>query len=140
MLLHENRAAGSSCRLERNDALGWLHATWTGYVDHAQAVRGAERYLHTARAHPWAYLLNDNTLLRGPRFGSIAWLEQVWVPQAVRLGLRYGVHVLQHNDPMSYGTTHRRNSSGGQFELPLFEHVRDAKEWLHTCQQAAAAT
>lgn len=133
MFLNENRdAASSACLLELDEANGWLRVTWTGYVDHAEAVRGAEGYLHDASACPC--LLNDNTALQGPWSDSIEWLEQVWVPQALRLGLRYVAHVPQHSDPMGYGTTHLRNPSGGQFELQIFAQVADAEDWLRTCQ------
>ena len=138
MFLNENRDVdGSACLLELDETNGWLRATWTGYINHEEAVNGAESYLHAASAHPCAYLLNDNTSMRGPWFDSIDWLERVWVPQALRLGLRYVAHVPQQGDPMGYGTTHLRNPSGGQFELQIFERVADAEQWLRSCQQSA---
>jgi len=141
MFLNENRDAdGSACLLELDEHNGWLRATWTGYVDHAEGVRGAQSYLDVVQQHPCAYLLNDNTGLRGPWFDSIDWLEQIWVPQARSLGLRYIAHVPQRNDPMGYGTTHLRNPSGGQFELQIFEAVADAEEWLRNCQQVEEST
>jgi hypothetical protein len=138
MFLNENRDLdGSACLLEFDDLNGWLRATWTGYIDQAEAVQGAESYLHATSAHPCAYLLNDNTRLRGPWFDSIDWLERVWVPQALRLGLRYVAHVPQQDDPTSYATTQVRNPSDGQFELQIFAQVADAERWLRSCQQSA---
>ena len=91
----------STCALTYDEAERWLRATWRGFVDPAEAQRGAEAYLQYAGQQASAFFLNDNTQLRGPWFDSLDWLAEVWVPQASQLGLRYVAHVLQagrHSD------------------------------------------
>lgn len=82
---------------------------------------------HAAR-HPCAYLLNDNSQLRGPWFESIDWLLHVWVPQAERLGLRYVAHIVQadqHNDIFTHA-----HHVPLPFELQIFQNPEDAYHWL----------
>lgn len=122
----------SSCRLTYDEAHHWLRATWSGYVDPTEAMRGAEAYLRHATRTPSPYLLNDNSHLRGPWFDSLDWLAEVWVPQAVTLGLRYVAHVLQadrHSDVLP-----RRLPASLGFDLQIFHDLADAQHWLQQCQ------
>lgn len=122
----------SSCRLTYEEAHQWLRATWSGYVDPLEAMRGAEAYLRHAARTPSPYLLNDNSQLRGPWFDSLDWLTDVWVPQAVALGLRYVAHVLQtdrHSDILP-----SRLPKSLAFELQIFDNLVDAQLWLRQCQ------
>jgi len=126
----------SSCRLTYEEAHQWLRATWRGYVDPGEAMRGAEAYLQHAARTPSPYLLNDNSQLRGPWFDSLDWLAEVWVPQAVSLGLRYVAHVMQadrHADILP-----RRLPATVPFELQIFDQLVDAQQWLQECKQAAS--
>jgi hypothetical protein len=86
---------GSRCTLTFDEDGPWLRATWRGFVDPAEAMRGAENYLDHAGPFHCPYLLNDNVALRGPWFDSVQWLEQAWLPRALELGLRYVAHVVQ---------------------------------------------
>lgn len=122
----------STCQLTYEPSEGWLRATWRGFVDPVEALRGAEAYLRHAAEQPSPYLLNDNSQLRGPWFDSLDWLAEVWVPQAAALGLREVAHVLQadrHSDilPRSLPATIA-------FQLQIFRTVADAEQWLRQCQ------
>lgn len=126
----------SACALTYNEAEGWIEATWRGYVDVAEAMRGAEAYLQHAAPYPCAFLLNNNYELHGPWFDSLDWLLHVWVPQAARLGLRYVAHLVQadhHTDIIS-----RSPALPLPFELQLFHSEQDAYEWLRSMQQRTA--
>jgi hypothetical protein len=130
MLLNKNTDFGdaSTCSLTYEQAQGWLRATWRGYVDPMEAMRGAEAYLCHAVRTPSAYLLNDNSQLRGPWFDSLDWLAEVWVPQAAQVGLRHVAHVLQadrHSDILP-----SRLPDTLPFELQIFRDVADAQHWL----------
>jgi len=119
----------SSCALSYNEAEGWIQGVWNGYVDQAEAMRGAEAYLQHAILHPSPYLLNDNAGLQGPWFESLDWLLHVWVPQAARLGLRYVAHIVQadqHHDVF----TRRLPGNELPFELQIFDDGQDARAWL----------
>ena len=123
----------STCRLTYEEDHQWLRATWSGYVDPLEAMRGAEAYLQHATRQPSPYLLNDNSQLRGPWFDSLDWLADVWVPQAAQLGLRYVAHILQadrHSDILP-----TRLPDSIPFELQIFRDLADAQSWLQQCQE-----
>ncbi|MDO7845552.1 hypothetical protein Q5H92_04225 [Hymenobacter sp. M29] len=130
-------ADGSRCTLTY-ESDGWLRATWRGFVDMSEALRGADNYLRKLQELRCPYLLNDNVGLHGPWFDSIEWLERIWVPQAVGMGLRYVAHVVQADSLSDTITTHFNGSPVGGFELQIFQRVAEAEAWLRHCQLQAA--
>jgi hypothetical protein len=121
----------STCALSYDEVNHWIRATWKGYVDPMEAMRGAEEYLRQAAHTPSALLLNDNSQLSGPWFESTEWLAHVWIPQAGRLGLRYVAHVLptgQHYDMLTL-----LKPTSLPFELQIFSEIAEAQDWLRTC-------
>ena len=124
----------SACALSYDETEYWLQAVWQGYVDQAEAMRGAEAYLQHATQHPCAYLLNDNSRLMGPWFESLEWLLHVWVPQAERLGLRYVAHIVQADQHHDIFT--RQHHLPLPFELQIFQEVEDARHWLASVRDA----
>jgi hypothetical protein len=134
MLIHDlPDADGSRCTLTFEDNDGWLRATWRGYVDPLEAMRGAEGYLANAAPFYCPYLLNDNVALRGPWFDSVDWLQHAWLPQAQRIGLRYIAHVVQADTQVDVLTLTFPEPLVGAVELQLFHTV--AEHWLRHCQQ-----
>jgi len=131
--LHD--ADGSRCTLTYEEQDDWLRATWYGYVDAAEALRGAEQYLAHAGARPCPYLLNDNSRLQGPWFDSVNWLQHVWLPRALHLGLRYVAHVVQADTHADILTLIFPAAVVNVLELQLFHQVSEAEEWLRECQQ-----
>lgn len=127
----------SSCALSYNEAEGWIEATWRGYVDAAEAMRGAEAYLRYAAPQPCSFLFNNNRELRGPWFDSLDWLLHVWVPQADRLGLRYVAHLVQADQHSDLFTD--SSPQPLPFELQLFKDIDDARAWLRAMRQDATA-
>ncbi|OUJ70039.1 hypothetical protein [Hymenobacter crusticola] len=96
MILGALRAVDGSRRtLTYEEQDQWLRATWHGYVDPVEAMSSAEQYLAHAGVRPCPYLLNDNSGLQGPWFDAVEWLQRVWLPQALEVGLRYVAHVVQ---------------------------------------------
>ena len=130
---------GGQCILSLEQPEGWLRATWSGYITPDDALSGASGYL--ARVGPFhnLYLLNDNTDLRGPWFDSLEWLDQVWLPQAIRLGLRYIAHVVQTDTHTDILTLTYPAPITDELELQLFDDVASAQDWLRACQQPLAA-
>lgn len=128
---------GSRCILTYDEANGWLRATWRGFVGMDEALRGADNYLRHLTGLRCSCLLNDNVALQGPWFDSIEWLERVWVPQAVNMGLRYVAHVVQADSLSDTITVSFRGPQVGGLELQIFQQVAEAEEWLRSCQQRA---
>ena len=124
---------GSRCTLTY-DPEGWLRATWRGFVDMGEALRGADNYLRKLAELRCPYLLNDNVELQGPWFDSIEWLEHIWVPQSVGMGLRYVAHVVQADLLSDTITTHFQGPRVGGLELQIFQEVAQAEAWLRHCQ------
>ncbi len=123
------------CTTEFVAAEGWLRTTWQGFISAAEARQGAEGALEALGQVPVPYLLNDNSQIQGPWFDSVAWLEQVWAPQAERMGLRYVAHVAQPHTESDLSNLLAHNPFGDRFEVQLFATVEMAREWLHDCQQ-----
>jgi hypothetical protein len=129
---------GSRCTLTFEEADGWLRATWRGFVTPDEALRGAENYLAHARQFSTACLLNDNVALHGPWFDSLEWLEHIWLPRALELGLRYVAHVVQADTRTDILTLNFPKPLVGIVELQLFDRLTDAEAWLRSCQRNAA--
>jgi len=129
------RSIKDKSMLSLEQADGWLRAVWSGYITTDDAMSGALNYLAQVEPFHTLYLLNDNTSLRGPWFNSVEWLDRVWLPQAVQLGLRYIAHVVQadtHNDILTLACPVPITDV---FELQIFDDVASAQEWLRACQQ-----
>lgn len=124
----------SACALSYDETEHWIQAVWQGHVDQAEAMKGAEAYLQHAIRVPCNYLLNDNSMLRGPWFESLEWLLHVWVPQAERLGLRYVAHIVQADVHHDIFTNHHEVSL--PFDLQIFQNPEDARHWLASVRDA----
>ena len=126
---------GGQCTLSLEQTDGWLRAVWSGYITSDDAMSGAMNYLAQVGPFHTLYLLNDNTSLRGPWFDSIEWLDRVWLPQAVQLGLRYIAHVVQADTHSDILTLTCSVPITNVLELQLFDDVASAQEWLRACQR-----
>jgi hypothetical protein len=103
-------------------------------------MNGASDYLSKVGPFHNLYLLNDNTSLQGPWFKSLRWLNQIWLPQAILLGLRYIAHVVQADTHHDILTLTCSVPITDVFELQLFNDVDSAQEWLRACQRPVDAS
>ena len=81
--------------LEFDPINNWYFANWIGYASPENVKEGALRYLELMKEKPSAFLLNNNQELVGPWEKANDWLENVWIPQARELGLKYMAHILR---------------------------------------------
>lgn len=123
------------CTTEYVPADHWLRTTWRGFISPADAEQGALALLDMLQYGPIDCLLNDNSLVQGPWFDSISWLQQIWVPQATRLGLRHVAHVAQPHTEADLGALLVREPFGNLFDVQLFTDLDEATDWLRACQQ-----
>ncbi|SNR80088.1 hypothetical protein [Hymenobacter mucosus] len=128
---------GSRCTLTFEEDNQWLRATWRGFIDQTEAMRGATNYLEKAVGYSFPYLLNDNVDLHGPWFDSVEWLQNVWLPRALQLGLRHIAHVVQKDTGTDILSVTFPQPVDGDLELQLFHDVAEAEEWLRSCQARA---
>ena len=133
ILRHANGQA--FCTTEYVAAERWLRATWQGVVSPADAEQGALAALEPLAIPQVHYLLNDNSLLRGVWFDSVHWLQQVWAPQAERLGIRYVAHVLQPHTEATLSDVLAHDPFAGKFEIQIFSTVEQATAWLRDCRR-----
>ncbi|PJJ60135.1 hypothetical protein [Hymenobacter chitinivorans] len=139
--LLSNQARHVYCAAQHEPENGWIRLTWSGFVINDDGVQGASSYLRLLQGTPCSRLLNDNSRVTGPWFDSIDWLEHVWAPQVVALGLRYVAHVLPANDFPS--VLPPADTFAGLFELQIFTTVAEAEQWLrsrgaaHSAEQVA---
>lgn len=128
---------GIYCTAQYEPETAWLRVTWRGFVENEDGVRGATASLQLLHEAPCALLLNDNSRVVGPWFDSLDWLERIWAPQAVALGLRYVAHVLPaDNFPAALPPA---DAFAGQFELQIFGTTAEAEQWLRSCRAALRA-
>lgn len=125
----------NTCTNEYDEANHWLRATWRGFITNEDATQGATKTLEVMGETHTPYLLNDNSQIIGPWFDSVEWLERVWVPQALSLGLRYVAHVMQADANADITTVAIRHPERIPFELQIFHQLDEAKEWLKSCQE-----
>lgn len=122
------------CAIRFEPAHQWFRITWHGFVINEDGVEGATAHLKLMQDRPAHLLLNDNSGVTGPWFDSLDWLQRIWAPQVVALGLRYVAHVLPANDFPSVLPPH--DAFAGQFELQIFGTVAEAEQWLTQCRDA----
>lgn len=127
-------SAGAYCAAQYEPDHEWIRVTWRGFVISEDGVQGATAYLQLLQNQPARLLLNDNSGVTGPWFDSLDWLQRIWAPQAVALGLQYVAHVLPANGFPS--VLPPPDAFAGQFELQIFHSVADAEHWLGNCAQA----
>ncbi len=135
---HTDLTDGSSCTLYFEEPTGWLRAVWLGYIDPIEAYNGAERFLQLEQVRHCAFLLNDNSGISGPWFDSMEWLSRVWIPAAVRLGLRYVAHVPQPASLMTETAALAQAHPVEGLDIQVFDTVAEAEQWLHEMQAAMA--
>ena len=116
--------------LDYDQVNNWYFANWIGYASPENVKEGALFYLELMRENPCPYLLNSNQELLGSWDKANDWLQNVWVPQARELGLRYMAHILAPNiaAALSGQDLHRRVD--GNFEMRIFGDIPKAKAWL----------
>ncbi len=127
------------CRTEYIPAEHWLRTNWQGFVAPMDAEQGAAGALEAMRQTPSPYLLNDNSQIQGLWFDSVDWLQQVWVPQATHLGLRYVAHVLQPHTEADLISLLTNDPFANKFNLQLFTTAEEAAVWLRECQRRDAS-
>ncbi|WP_205501934.1 hypothetical protein [Rufibacter psychrotolerans] len=112
----------------------WIHANWIGYPTHDNVAKGAITYLDWMKAKGCSAVLNDNRHLVGRWNQSLDWLEQHWVPYAVKAGLRYWAHLDTPGTFSAESADLLRARVRGKFEVQLFEDQAAAETWLKSKQ------
>ena len=82
------------------------------------------------------FKLNDNTHLSGPWSDSVEWLEQTWLPRAMRAGIKYLAHVASKDSFGEIsGEVMRVSKIGQELYYQMFATKGEALAWLKECQE-----
>ena len=122
--------------LEFDPINNWYFANWIGYASPENVKEGALKYLELMKEKPSAFLLNNNQELVGPWEKANDWLENVWIPQARELGLKYMAHILAPNIAAALSSQDLHRRVDGQFEMRIFGEMEKGKAWLRQNQAA----
>lgn len=113
----------------------WIYNNWVGYVTPENVKQGSLAVLEAFKTYKTPFGLNDNTELVGRWDQSVDWIAQEWMPKAVEAGLRCYALVVDKEAFAAASALEMQNRAEGQFTMRLFEHITEAKEWLHSCAQ-----
>ncbi|WP_207432611.1 STAS/SEC14 domain-containing protein [Sabulibacter ruber] len=116
--------------LDANDQ--WIYANWIGYPTHDNVAKGAFAYLDWMQAKGRSAVLNDNRNLVGRWDNSLDWLEQHWIPYAVKKGLKYWAHLDTTGTFSADSADQLRARVRGRFEVQLFDDQAAAENWLRS--------
>ncbi|NDK55033.1 STAS/SEC14 domain-containing protein [Pontibacter fetidus] len=108
----------------------WIYSDWIGYPMPEYVAEGAIAYLDVLKAHNFSKILNDNRNLVGRWDQSLNWIKEVWLPYAVKSGLKRFAHVT-HADALATGAaTIMQQLVKGHLEMQVFSDLETAKNWL----------
>ncbi|MBC3538387.1 STAS/SEC14 domain-containing protein [Rufibacter sediminis] len=108
----------------------WIHSNWIGYPTHENVAKGAFKYLDWMREKGCTAVLNDNRQLVGRWDQSLDWLEQNWIPYAVKTGLKYWAHLDNLSALSANSADQLQERVKGKFEVKLFDDQTAAESWL----------
>ncbi|KAA9339816.1 hypothetical protein F0P96_04145 [Hymenobacter busanensis] len=120
--------------IEFDAAHGWIYNNWLGVIPSDTVVLGATQVLEVMRETGCHYILNDNRSVVGSWDQANDWIEQQWMPQALRLGLRRFAHVLSPGVFGRVSGEEMLRRVGDRFEMHLFDDVTAAQRWLREAQ------
>ena len=119
-------------RIKADQTENWIYTDWIGYPTPENVARGALAYLDAMKANNFNAILNDNRNLVGRWDQSLDWVRQVWLPYAVKSGLKRFAHIAP-KEAMSTGAAGiMREYLKGKIEMQVFNNLEEAKVWLRS--------
>lgn len=117
-------------KIKTDLADNWVYTDWIGYPTPENVAKGALAYLDTLKANNLNAVLNDNRNLVGRWDQSLDWVKQVWLPYAVKSGLKRFAHVAP-KDALSIGAAViMQEYIKSKVEMQVFSNLEEAKVWL----------
>ena len=123
--------------IEFDQANQFYYNNWQGYQSLEGVMLGANTYLAEMARRPCAFLLNDNTNVRGPWDHAVAWIATDWTPRAMAQGLTHFAHVVSPESFAALSAEAMSASVGTSFYMRIFSNVPDARHWLKEAQRVA---
>jgi hypothetical protein len=117
--------------LEYKKDVNYVYANWIGFVTVDNVIEGASKVLEYFEKTKCPNFINDNRELTGPWKNANDWIETVWTPKALELGLKNFAFVVSSNifGELSAKDLGVRLDSLG-FEMKTFKDFDLAESWL----------
>lgn len=114
---------------EYNSREGWIYNCWIGVISDEIVRKGGEINLGQIERFKTTCILNDNRQLTGNWSESNDWIENEYMPRAIKLGLKYIAHVFSAKFITKFSAVDLSTR-----DLPLifntFDNTYDAENWL----------
>ncbi|MFN8438641.1 MAG: hypothetical protein U0V72_13550 [Cytophagales bacterium] len=127
----KNQTGKVYCTIEYKKDLNYVYANWIGFVTVENVMEGATKVLEFFKTTNCPNFINDNRQLTGPWRNANEWIETVWTPKALELGLKRFAFVVSPNifGELSAKDLGVRLDALG-FEMKSFKDFDEAESWL----------
>lgn len=119
--------------LDYDSANNWIFNDWFGYVTVDNVMQGGLAFLEQMQKYGCRAGLNSNLNLVGPWDKSLPWIEEVWIPQAVRYGLRHYALVVREESFSQESAEGMQALVNGRFDINVLCSIEAAEQWLRKC-------
>ena len=103
---------------------------WQGILAVENVIQGASEVLEVMRETGCRYILNDNRFVIGSWNQANDWIAEIWMPQAIEMGLRRFAHVVPAGMFGISSAEEMQKRVNDRFEMRLFKSNDEAKAWL----------
>ena len=110
----------------------WIYSDWIGYPTPENVAKGALAYLDMLQAHNMNSILNDNRNLVGRWDQSLDWVREVWLPYAVKSGLKYFAHIAPSEALSASAAGIMKEFVKAKVNMQVFNDIETAKAWLRS--------
>lgn len=117
---------------QQND---WIYNNWTGYITPDSVKQGSLAVLEAFEKYNTSFGLNDNREVAGTWDQAVDWIEEVWIPRATALGLRYYAHIVDQDAFAAASAADMLSRVADKFNMRIFDSAVDARQWLQDCKQ-----
>lgn len=107
----------------------YIYANWKGYVTVFQVKEGCQAILEHMTNTGIHKLINDNRELKGTWTQAIRWLDNVFMPQFINIGLEK-IAFIYSNDNSARYSLDRFLEVNDQYVAQTFENLRLAENWI----------
>ncbi|HSI91322.1 MAG TPA: hypothetical protein VK927_09415 [Adhaeribacter sp.] len=107
-------------------------AKWEGFVTKKMLIGGANHALKLLTKTQCPNLLVDHRSIHGTWPDITDWQQNIWLPNAVRAGLKKYAHVACSGSYSVMTAEHLFSRINGMVELMIFSELDDATLWLRS--------
>lgn len=125
-----NRVGAVFITISYNAEKDFIYNDWSGLLSVENVKEGAMAVLEILRETKSKKVLNDNRNIIGPWDKANDWIAEVWMPEALSLGLEQFAHILSPGVFGALSAEQMLTNAGGKFRMKLFSDEDIALSWL----------